>query len=116
MKQAFEYFIEAVIITVFLAIIVGIFNITSQVREANEFHNLAIAEVEASNFDASVIEKYAKGKVNSNVLTEFKNVSVSSDETSYYASERIYKVTTTYRLSLPILGYVATNSIVGYAR
>ena len=43
MKQAFEYFIEAVMVTIIIAIIVGAMNITSQIREANEFHNLAIA-------------------------------------------------------------------------
>ena len=111
MKQAFEYFIEAVMVTIIIAIIVGAMNITSQIREANEFHNLAIAEVEASDFDDSIIKKYATGEVNPNVITEFKN-----DSSVDYASERIYKVTTTYKISLPILGYVKTTTISGYAR
>lgn len=116
MKQAFEYFIEAVIVTMIIAIIIGVMNISSQIREANEFHNLAIAEVEASNFDDSIITKYATGQVNPNVITEFKNASVTTDTSKNYASERIYKVTTTYKISLPILGYVKTTTITGYAR
>ena len=116
MKQAFEYFIEAVMVNIIIAIIVGAMNITSQIREANEFHNLAIAEVEASDFDDSIIKKYATGEVNPNVITEFKNASVTTDSSVDYASERIYKVTTTYKISLPILGYVKTTTISGYAR
>ena len=116
MKQAFEYFIEAVMVTIIIAIIVGAMNITSQIREANEFHNLAIAEVEASDFDDSIIKKYATGEVNPNVITEFKNASVTTDSSVDYASERIYKVTTTYQITLPILGYVKTTTISGYAR
>lgn len=116
MKQAFEYFVEAIMITLLIAIIIGTFNVTSQIHEANEYHNLAIAEVEASDFDASVIAKYATGQVNSKIKTSFQNASVSYDSNQSYANERIYKVTTSYKITLPILGYERTNKIIGYAR
>ena len=35
-------------VTLLIAIIIGTFNITAQIREANQYHNLAIAEVEAN--------------------------------------------------------------------
>lgn len=92
------------------------FNITAQIREANQYHNLAIAEVEASDFDASIIAKYATGQVNNKIKTTFQNASVSYDTDQSYANERIYKVTTSYKITLPILGYERTNKIIGYAR
>lgn len=116
MKQAFEYFVEAIMVTLLIAIIIGTFNITAQIREANQYHNLAIAEVEASDFDASIIAKYAKGQVNNKIKTTFQNASVSYDTDQSYANERIYKVTTSYKITLPILGYERTNKIIGYAR
>lgn len=116
MKQAFEYFVSAFLATLLIAVIIGTFNITAQIREANAYHNLAIAEVEASDFDASVIAKYATGQVNSKIKTTFKDASVTDNNDEFYANERIYQVTTTYKLSLPILHYEKENKIIGYAR
>lgn len=103
-------------VTLLIAIIIGTFNITAQIREANQYHNLAIAEVEASDFDASIIAKYATGQVNNKIKTTFQNASASYDTDQSYANERIYKVTTSYKITLPILGYERTNKIIGYAR
>lgn len=115
MKQAFEYFIDAIILVLIVVVVIGIINISSQISQAQDFHNVAVAEVEASNFNSNIINKYETGKVNSDFKIEFKNVS-TKDTNNDYIEENIYKVTTKYTVSIPILGYKKTNYIVGYAR
>lgn len=116
MSRAIEWVVDIMIVTFIVVFVVSAINVGSTIRQAEAFHNLAIAEVEASNFDEGVIKKYAEGRVNEHYLTTFTNVSAVTDSSSTAASERIYLVKTTYKISIPILGYSKTNVISGYAR
>ena len=77
-------------------------------KNAREYHEEAIHQIEASNFDSDVISQCI-----SDATKEGYTLKISNDG-SYENSSR-YKVTLTYHSKVMILGIDQTHTLEGYA-
>lgn len=77
-------------------------------KEAREYHEDAIHQIEASHFDSDVISKCI-----SDASKEGYTLKVTND--GIYESSARYKVTLTYHSKVMILGIDQTHSLEGYA-
>lgn len=107
MKGAVETFM-AIIMIAFMAVLSTTYIIASlNTRYAQNFHSLAISEIEASNFSETVIDSLEE-KAEENGFTK-----LTVDKMTDLA---VAEVTLDYTYSLPFLNAVLEHKIVGYAR
>lgn len=112
MKISVEWVVDSILLTFFIIIVFGILNITSNIKQAYNYHHYMIAQIEASNFNQNVITQLEN---NSPYIHEIEDCSILTED-ELYVQESIFKIKTTYNLELPIIGYKTTQSIIGYAR
>lgn len=77
-------------------------------KQAREYHEDAIHQIEASNFDADVISNCVQ-----DAKKEGYTLKVSND--GIYENSARYKVTLTYQSKVMILGINQTHTLEGYA-
>lgn len=112
MKISVEWVVDSLLITFLIIIIFGILNITSKIKQAYSYHHYMIAQIEASHFNENVTQQLLS---NSPYTHQITDCSIASKD-QLNVEEAIYQVTTTYKISLPIIGYTTENTIIGYAR
>lgn len=113
MKNSIMYFVWSALATLLFVFVVSIIGAFSVINKANDYHQTAIAEIQASNFSSSVIQKYRTGTEPFVTTVEDKTV-VSTDNLE--RTGKICEVTTTYTIKIPIINYSATKTIRGFAR
>ena len=100
MKNSVSWVLQSIVITLFVLL------------TSNEYHQICIAELQASNFSSQVITKYTSNT--DPYVTTITNRTV--DNGSLTGANRIYEVKTVYQVSMPIINYSTTKTLVGYAK
>lgn len=112
MKNSVSWVLQSIVITLFVLLTLNIINLQNQINKANEYHQICIAELQASNFSSQVITKYTSNT--DPYVTTITNRTV--DNGSLTGANRIYEVKTVYQVSMPIINYSTTKTLVGYAK
>lgn len=81
---------------------------TLSTQEARTFHQDAIHEIEASNFDADVITKCKEDAAK-------KGYELSVTKDSFYEENTKYKVNLKYNVKVYIIGVNTSHTLAGYA-
>lgn len=108
MKSIPKFMATVVVFIIAVLVCISLIFAALMVSSARTHHNNVIAEIEASNFDADVINnciQTANDKGYALTITKENNMS----------STKHYKVTLYYDLVLPLFGKVHTGKLVGYA-
>jgi len=111
-KISVEWVIDSLLVTFLIIIVFGVLNITAKIKQAYSYHHYMIAQIEASHFNENVTQQLLS---ESPYIHQIKDCSISTED-QLYVEEMIYQVTTTYKISLPMIGYTTENTIIGYAR
>ena len=112
MKNTIGHVVLTIFVTFLLLLGISLINVFSTINKANAYHQTCIAELQASNF--ADISKY-QGDHNG-FHTTITNRTVKNDNENLEKTGRIYEVVTTYKVSIPFIGYSSTKTIQGYAR
>ena len=115
MKNVLGSIVVTIVVSFFLILSIFLINSFVIVEKANSYHQTCIAELQSSNFAPDVIRQY-QGDTGDfhTTITNRSNVIDSVDNLD--KTGRIYEVTTTYTLKIPIIGYSSTKTIHGFAR
>lgn len=110
MKGAIETMVGVVLIT-FMAVF-GTAYISSSLntQKAQAYHSSVVTEIEASDYNAEVIEK-CKEKAVQNGYEALVIQTITSASGSKYA-----KVTLTYQYTIPLLNMLLKHQVTGYAK
>lgn len=114
MKNTVGYIITTLLTIFMIVITVSIINVFSVINKANSYHQTCIAEIQASNYSASIISKYQNDT--GDFRTSIVDRTVSNMDENLEKTGRIYEVTTSYTIEIPIINYQSTKVLHGYAR
>lgn len=112
MKVSVEWIVDSILFTFFVLIVFGMLNMTSQINHAYNYHHSAVAAIEESHFEPSLMNAL---KENGQYKLSFHDQSIQHD-LELYPKENLYQIETTYELKIPIIGYKTECKIVSYAR
>lgn len=114
MKNTINYIVASLLITFQVVLCVSVINTFSTINKANDYHQTCIAEIQASNFASSIINKYVNdtGKYS----TTISNRTVDTEEGNIEKTGRIFEVVTQYDIEIPVINYRVSKTIQGYAR
>lgn len=115
MKNTLGTIVVTIVFTFFLVLTIFIINTFSIISKANDYHDTCIAELQASNFSPAVIKQY-QGDTGDFHTTIVNRSNVINNVDNLDKTGRIYEVTTTYKVSIPIIGWSSTKTIHGFAR
>ena len=114
MKNTISYILTVMLITFMIVLVVSVINVTVTINKANAYHQTCISEIQASNFSTSVNSKYTG---NTGMFkTTIKNKSIVDENENIEKTGRIYEVSTTYTIKIPVINYSTEQVIVGFAR
>lgn len=114
MKVSLSNILSVLFLTMMMVLMVCSLNAFTTINKANDYHNTSIAEMEASNFSTSVVEKYTKSE--GPFKTTIIDRTAMNKDTNLERVGRIYEVTTKYTIKIPIINFKIDKSIQGFAR
>lgn len=112
MKISVEWIVDSLLITFFIVLVMGLFNIASQINAAYNYHHYMTAQISQSHFDQGIMEMMANSE---KYRITYTDCTIDHD-LEFYPKEQLYQVETEYTIKLPIIGYQTTNKIISYAR
>lgn len=95
-------------------LVVSVINTFSVINKANSYHQTCIAEIQASNYSSTVINKY-QGDTG-DFRTIITDKTIKNEDDNIEKTGRIYEVITEYDIKIPVINYHITKTIQGYAR
>lgn len=109
MKNLFNSFISIILILLLVFSGLSLYMMSMQKRNAEIFHDKVIHEIESSDFSTVVIN---------NAITRGHELgyAVSVTPLKIVDHKRMYTISLTYDVNLPIFNFSKTASIDGYAR
>lgn len=114
MKNTISYVLWTLLYGIMIVTVITLISVFSVINKANAYHQTCIAEIQASNFASSVVEKYTMDT--DPYITTIVDRTVATDDENLERTGRIYEVVTTYKINIGILNYHTTKTIRGFAR
>lgn len=109
MSQIFKSYLGIFLLFLSVAVLIGIVDANMSSNAAEEFHTAAVAEIEESNFAATVIEECKESAQNMGYTLEVNPV--TDDEGSVVMAE----VTLNYYYEIPFLSVKTAHQKVNFA-
>lgn len=109
MKHAINFIWDALLLLFLVATCVFYVTSSLMIQDARNFHNTAVAKIEASEGSELIIDALREE------ATE-KGFELNVEKTNLYETQQYYYVTLTYQYAIPMLGDVKSGTIEGYAR
>ena len=106
MKGAIETMVGVVLIAFMAVLSTAYISASLNTQKAQAYHSTVVTEIEASDYNAEVLEKCKK-----KALENLDIQVVTSAAGSKYA-----KVTLAYRYTIPLLNMLLEHQITGYAK
>lgn len=110
MKGAIETMVGVVLIAFMAVLSTDYISASLNTQKAQAYHSTVVTEIEASDYNAEVLEK-CKKKALENGYENLDIQVVTSAAGSKYA-----KVTLAYRYTIPLLNMLLEHQITGYAK
>lgn len=98
MRVSLRAAIGILFLTFVVVILMGVMNVQMQISKLNDYHYAAVQEMESSDFSPVVVNR-----IRSN-----GEYSVNVEDKTLKEDMRIYQVTTSKKISLPVLNFEKT--------
>ena len=102
--------ISFIIIVLAVMLCVSLVYTSTAVNAARTYHTSVIDQIEASNLENSTINKCI-----AQANADHYNVSITPVQSPESAPATYYKVSLTYKLTVPLFGHLHTGTYTGYA-
>ena len=112
MKGAIETMVGVVLIAFMAVLSTAYISASLNTQKAQAYHSTVVTEIEASDYNAEVLEKCKKKALENG----YENLDIQVVTSAAAITSRVHTKALAYRYTIPLLNMLLEHQITGYAK